>query len=87
MENGSIPELINSPCCLFQRAHVESDERLALLRVVNIARAVYGWRCRVYQFPPKWQLYIATEDLTKEELGLLKQCRGPVETLVQLLER
>lgn len=85
MTSDFIPEEINSPCCLFHRAYVEHDDRLTLLRVVNVAKALYGWRCRIYQFPPKWQLYIATEDLTKEELELLKQQQGPVIILVQLL--
>jgi len=80
-----IPEIINSPCCLFRRAYVKHRDRMVLVRVGNTARALYGWRFRLSAFPPDWHLYVAEEDLTKDQIAEMKARQGPTLTLLEIL--
>lgn len=84
---GSIPETVNTPCCFLLRTHISHSSRDLLIRVINVARSFYGWRCKIFAFPPEWHLYIAKEDLTEQQVIVVKQRRGPVLVLNQILKK
>lgn len=83
---SNIPDDVNTPCCWLLRAHIAHTNRELLVRVMNVARSLYGWRCKAFAFPPKWHLYIAKEDLTKQQVAAVRQRCGPVSVLKAILE-
>lgn len=82
---SNIPDEINSPCCLLLRTHIVHTDRPLLVRVIHIAKALHGWRCRTFAFPPYWHLYIAKEDLTSQQVVAVRQRQGPVLVLNAIL--
>jgi len=85
MAQDQIPEVLNTPCCLWRRAYVTHRDREILVRVGNTARSFYRWRCTVRAFPPDWHLYVSEDDLTKQEIEEMKQQRGPTIELLRIL--
>ena len=82
-----ILEIIHSPCCTFHRAYVQHESLPIIERAAKSAKALYAWRYKLIAIPPYWQLYLAEEDLTKEELEQVKQGAGPALVIMQMMER
>lgn len=82
---SNIPDEVNSPCCRLLRTYIAHIDRSLLVRVIHIAKSLYGWRCRIFAFPPKWHLYIAWDDLNEQQIVEVKQRRGPVVVLNAVL--
>jgi len=85
MAKDTIPEVLNTPCCLWCRAYVSYRDRAMLVRVGNTARTFYRWHYTIRAFPPDWHLYVSEEDLTKQEVEEMKQQRGPTIKLRGIL--
>jgi len=81
-----ILEIIHSPCCTFHRAYVQHENATIMERAAKSAKALYAWRYKMIAWPPYWQLYLAEEDLTPEELEQVKQGAGPSQVIMQLME-
>lgn len=64
------PEKVYTPCCVYLRSRIRSKD---LNFIKDLCRSLsYKWKVCYRGFPPYWELYIAEEDLTEEELSMLK---------------
>jgi hypothetical protein len=60
------------PCCTYLRAFVRSKDYNYITDLCKQLSITKNWRCVYRGFPPYWELYIAKEDLSTEELEKLK---------------